>query len=95
MVYEKIESLYIIKGTIETVGTLYIGLGEKDELRDVELPFIRLSDGRVFIPASSIKGALRSSVERICKSLCCSLLVPKENKKYMKKNDFNRNGINS
>ena len=69
MVYEKIESLYIIKGTIETVGTLYIGLGEKDELRDVELPFIRLSDGRVFIPASSIKGALRSSVERICKSL--------------------------
>ena len=75
MVLEKLEKRVIIDCTLETLTTLLIGSGREDEVRGISLTFLKLPDGRVFIPGSSLKGVIRSEVEKILAGLGFDLCV--------------------
>lgn len=62
---------YIFKGKLETKTILHVGSGEGDDRTDACVVKVRRNDGTLcpVIPGSSLKGALRSHVERIASSL--------------------------
>lgn len=64
--FEKLESRYIFTGAILLTEAMHIGSGEGDERAD---SLFTCSNGRYYIPGSSLRGALRSTVERIAYSL--------------------------
>lgn len=64
--FETLENRYIFTGQLVLREALHIGSGESSEL--VDSPFVR-SGNKCYIPGSSLRGALRSTVERIANSL--------------------------
>jgi CRISPR-associated RAMP protein (TIGR02581 family) len=66
MLLDKFENKYIIKGTIINETGLHIGSGN-DSLSPIQVDnsVIRDNNGNPFIPGSSLKGVLRSYVERM------------------------------
>lgn len=55
----------VLRGTLTAMTGLRIGSGGADELDAVDLPVLRDGDGFPFIPGSSLKGALRSTLEAL------------------------------
>ncbi|MCB0113319.1 MAG: hypothetical protein KDD84_04505, partial [Caldilineaceae bacterium] len=53
---------YHFEGTLTTDTGLHIGSGSGDFVTDAR--FVRMGDGRFYIPGSSLKGVLRSAIER-------------------------------
>ncbi len=58
---------YQFEGALLTVTGLHVGSGHGDFTTDAR--FVRTGDNRLYIPGSSLKGALRSAVERMVASL--------------------------
>ena len=54
-----------LSGTLITRTALRIGSGSAGELDAVDLPVLKDADGFPLIPGSSIKGALRSTIEAL------------------------------
>lgn len=55
----------VLRGTLIAQTGLRIGSGGSNELDAVDLPVLRDGDGFPFIPGSSLKGALRSTLEAL------------------------------
>lgn len=89
----KFENKYIIKGVICSESPLHIGTGSEDfSPTAVDNGVIRDENGNPFIPGTSLKGTLRSFMERILPSLyskdkywACDILGEScTNDKYLK-----------
>jgi len=65
--FEKLESRYFFSGEILLLNELHIGSGRGDGKTDALV--IRDHIGRPFIPGSSLRGVLRSTIERIALSI--------------------------
>lgn len=66
MLYNKFVNRTIIKGTIENKVPIYIGKGNEGfDPTEVDSPVLKDYEGKPIIPGSSLKGVLRSTVERI------------------------------
>ena len=65
--FEKLESRYFFSGKILLLNELHIGSGKGDGSTDALV--IRDHNDRPFIPGSSLRGALRSTIERIALSI--------------------------
>ena len=69
MVFEKLEKRMILDGVIEAVTPLHIGAGKPEmEIEEVDMPILRAPDRVPYIPGSSLKGKLRSELERLAKA---------------------------
>jgi CRISPR-associated RAMP protein (TIGR02581 family) len=71
----ELKNRYVLKGTLRGEEGLHIGTGVPGV--DTDAPFIRQGN-RPFLPGSSLRGAMRSTVERLVRSLwgpaaCCTL----------------------
>jgi CRISPR-associated RAMP protein (TIGR02581 family) len=64
--FDRLENRYIFTGQLVLREALHIGSGESNE--NADSPFVRSGD-KCYIPGSSLRGALRSTVERIANSL--------------------------
>ena len=64
---DSIDTLYVVEGVLINEAPLRVGKGAGG-LGEVDLPVIKLPDGRPYIPGSSIKGALRSTAEALVRS---------------------------
>ncbi|MHA1838386.1 MAG: type III CRISPR-associated RAMP protein Csx7 [Candidatus Ranarchaeia archaeon] len=77
MVFDVLEKRLILKGVIETVTPLHIGSGKSDmDIDEVDMPILRAPDGAPYIPGSSLKGKLRSEVEKLAKSTGMEVCTP-------------------
>src|SRR5688572_7313823 len=61
-----------LTGTLTTRTGLRIGSGDAGELDAVDLPVLRDALGYPFIPGSSLKGSLRSTVEALLRGAAAS-----------------------
>ncbi|MBU0567812.1 CRISPR-associated RAMP protein [bacterium] len=64
--FETLESRYIFTGALVLKEAMHVGSGEGDERAD---SLFTRSNGKFYIPGSSLRGALRSAVERIACAL--------------------------
>jgi len=79
MVFETLKERWILIGKIIAETPLHIGRGRGErELLEPDLPVIKLPDGRVYIPGSSLKGAIRSELDRLVKGLGFRLCISSE-----------------
>lgn len=77
MVFEKLEKRMILSGYIEAVTPLHIGSGKPEMgIEEVDMPVLRAPDGVPYIPGSSLKGKLRSEVERMAKAKGLEVCTP-------------------
>ena len=63
MGHHRLENRYRFCGHLELITPLRISSGRADEATDA--PFIRTYDGTPYIPGSSLRGAMRSELERL------------------------------
>lgn len=83
----KFENKYFVKGTLVAESPLHIGAGD-DDFRPtaVDASVIRDENNNPYIPGTSLKGVLRSNIERIIASgafgelTACNVLVQSNNK---------------
>lgn len=74
LTFEKLENRYHLTGTLCLKQAMHIGSGEGDD--EIDSLFVLDHQKRRYIPGSSLRGALRSTVERILGSVlsqgsCC------------------------
>ncbi|MFQ6119663.1 MAG: RAMP superfamily CRISPR-associated protein, partial [Methanosarcinales archaeon] len=67
--FEKLENRAIIEYSIKTKSALHIGGHQVISPADVDNPIIKDSDETPIVPGSSLKGVLRSEMERLLKGL--------------------------
>ena len=67
--FDKFQSRLNLKGKVETKTAIRIGAGRSTSPVSSDLPVVRDSANRPYIPGSSFKGVLRSYVESILRSL--------------------------
>ena len=67
--FDKFQSRLILKGEVETLTAIRIGAGRSTSPISSDLPVVRDSADRPYIPGSSFKGRLRSYVESILRSI--------------------------
>lgn len=60
--FGKLENRYCLLGTLEFSSAVHVGSGSQEE--NTDMPVVRNGDGRPFIPGSSLRGVMRSFVER-------------------------------
>jgi len=75
--FEKLENRYFIRGELVLKNEMHIGSGKGDARTDSLL--VKDFNGKPFIPGSSLRGNLRSVIERIAASLDinpCLLMYP-------------------
>lgn len=74
--FERLKNRYILKGKVVLDTALHIGSGQSSFETDAH--FIKDAHGKPYIPGSSFKGVLRSTVERIAPTISslktCSLV---------------------
>jgi len=59
----------VLHGTLTTTTALRIGAGRNSDSTTVDLPLLKDSLGKPFIPGSSFKGVLRSRIESLLRTL--------------------------
>ncbi len=70
MIWESLQNLMKIEGVLHLETGMRIGAGmQSTEPTASDLPVIQLPDGRPFIPGSSLRGAVRSHMERIVRAM--------------------------
>lgn len=71
--FDKLKCRYIIKGILENITQLHVGTGEAEtEFSTVDNPLIRISINSKdipYIPGSTLKGILRTEVEKYFRAL--------------------------
>lgn len=65
--HQQLHNRYCFEGKLELVTPLRISSGRASD--ETDAPFMRLYDETLFIPGSSLRGAIRSEVERILASM--------------------------
>lgn len=65
--FEKLENRYFFRGELVLENEMHIGSGKGDEKTDSHV--VKDFNGKPFIPGSSLRGSLRSAIERIAASL--------------------------
>jgi CRISPR-associated RAMP protein (TIGR02581 family) len=75
-----LESRYTISYTLESVEGLHIGTGEESETSDAA---VATRNGKAFLPGSTLRGVLRSSIERNLRAIlgqdaCCVMFAGEE-----------------
>lgn len=68
-VFSSLEGRAIVEYRVETVSDLHIGSHGTTEPASVDLPVIKDLEGIPYIPGSSLKGVLRTEIERLLRSL--------------------------
>ncbi|GIV96499.1 MAG: CRISPR-associated RAMP protein [Herpetosiphonaceae bacterium] len=87
--FETLQNRLQFSGQLIAKTGLRIGIGRNQDIAGHDLPVIRDTMGRPFIPGSSFKGVLRSTLEAIVRGLsadpgiqrrrlACMVLLPKE-----------------
>ena len=61
---ERVTSRWLFDGTLEATSGLHVG-GGPSTLLAVDSPIVRDGGGRAYLPATTIKGALRACVDRL------------------------------
>ena len=64
----KLQRKYVVTGTLALKSALHIG-GGKVNVSNTDSPVVRTPEGKPFIPGSSFKGVLRSTVEKLVVSI--------------------------
>jgi len=67
--FERFESRYDIRGRVTTLTGLHVGAGTSLEVTGSDNPILRDINGLPYIPGSSFKGVLRSTVEAIVRAI--------------------------
>ena len=67
--FETLQATARLSATLRVVSAIRIGAGRDTSIDSSDLPVVKDLFGRPFIPGSSIKGAVRSYVERIVRTL--------------------------
>ncbi len=67
--FEALNQRYRITARIVTITALRVGAGKAQDPEATDLPILRDARGRPFLPGSSVKGALRSGLERVLRGL--------------------------
>lgn len=94
---DKFENKYFVKGTLVAESPLHIGAGNDDfRPTSVDAAVIRDENNNPYIPGTSIKGIIRSSIERIISTgafdtecytyKACNILVQDEDERESTKN---------
>ena len=65
--FDLLRERIVLTGTLTTRTALHIG-GGAGELEAVDLPVVKTNRGDPFIPGSSLKGVVRSTVEALLRS---------------------------
>ncbi len=65
--HHQLHNRYCFEGELELVTPLRISSGRASD--ETDAPFMRLYDGTLYVPGSSLRGAVRSEIERILASL--------------------------
>ena len=60
--FDRLDNRYSLTGALIVDRALHVGLGSP--LGDVDMPVMRDRSGKPFVPGSSVRGAIRSVVER-------------------------------
>jgi len=68
MFFDTFTNRLTIQGSLVAQTAVRIGAGRATEAVGTDLPVVRDGQGRPFIPGSSLKGVLRSSVEQIARA---------------------------
>ena len=66
--YDILKNRIVLKGYLQLLTGLHIGCGRETEVGASDSPIIKDFLGRPFIPGSSFKGVLRSSIESLLRS---------------------------
>ena len=66
--FDKFQSRLNLRGEVETLTAIRIGAGRSTAVVGSDLPVVRDSANRPYIPGSSFKGVLRSYIESILRS---------------------------
>lgn len=80
MVFEKLENRLIIEGEITALMPLHVGSGRPEVRIGEVISVVRNSEGTPYIPGSSLKGKIRTEVEKIEKKLGKFVCDPPETK---------------
>jgi len=67
--FSSFQNRYFVTAELVMEKPLHIGKGASLEPVGTDLPVIKTADGLPFIPGSSVKGVLRSEIERILRTL--------------------------
>ena len=67
--FDSFENRYVFRGTLRLMTPLHIGVGLVYEPIGSDAPVAKDASGKPFIPGSSLKGSLRSHLERIINAL--------------------------
>ena len=67
--FSSFQNRYFVTAELVMEKPLHIGKGASLEPVGTDLPVIKTADGLPFIPGSSVKGVLRSKIERILRTL--------------------------
>jgi CRISPR-associated RAMP protein (TIGR02581 family) len=70
---DRLDNRYIITGELELITAISISSGRPN--LDTDSPFMRTKSGSLYIPGSSMRGAFRSTIERILSSLALPQLT--------------------
>lgn len=82
MNFERLEKRQIFEGEIVALTPLHVGSGKPEvEIGAVDMPVLRNSAGTPYIPGSSIKGKVRSELERIARKLDMPVCNPPDTKR--------------
>lgn len=80
--HDVLRNRYRFAGKLKVESPLRLSSGRASEVTDA--PLMRDRGGRIYLPGSSLRGALRSEIERILAGVevtglrCCSLFVPED-----------------
>ncbi|NSW58077.1 MAG: CRISPR-associated RAMP protein [Armatimonadetes bacterium] len=69
--FETLQATARLSAKLRVVSAIRIGAGRDTSIDASDLPVVRDLFGRPFIPGSSIKGVVRSYVERIVRTVAC------------------------
>lgn len=67
--FSSLNERFYLSAELVTMTGLRVGAGKRSDMAATDQPVIRDSAGRPFIPGSSLKGALRSWLEKVLRSL--------------------------
>jgi CRISPR-associated RAMP protein (TIGR02581 family) len=69
IMFDRFDNRVTFSGTLTTLTALRIGAGRATGVTGTDLPVVRDVLGRPYIPGSSFKGALRSQIESVMRTL--------------------------
>ncbi len=77
MVLDRLLQRHAFQGSLKATTALHVGAGKADEARSLtDMPVVRNGAGQPYIPGSSLRGVLRSSLEALLRGLEANVCNP-------------------